>query len=64
MVAYTVRSHRVFMAYEIGVPTRSIAYNKRMISVRLRTVAYGCAITAKKNAKSRVVAAYVALAAI
>ena len=60
MVAYTVRRHRVFMAYEIGVPTRSIAYNKRMISVRLLTVAQ----SPRKNAKSRVVAAYVALAAI
>ena len=37
LVAYLMHRHGVLMAYEIGVPTRKIVYNRRMIGVRLRT---------------------------
>jgi len=38
MVAYLMHRHGVLMAYEIGVPTRKIAYN--IIAYDRRTVAY------------------------
>jgi len=32
MVAYLMHRHGVLMAYEIGVPTRKIAYNRRTVA--------------------------------